>query len=335
VQPRRLRFLLRAVGPALALGLAGCSWLVDSHGLTSDGEPLGSSSVAAESPDAAARVGSHDPDDALHSTDPTPTPPSPSATTDATTDPSAEASVDASGDAMHADAGSQALDAAVDAGLVPKPLDFCSTRLTPSRLCDDFDVATLGARWSAIERMNGGALALDTQSPKTAPRAMLVSAPAGSTGAVARLSFTSPGKPRSVHAEFDLRAESVPTTSALHIVGFPVTPATGFYHLDLAFAEGTLLLIENDNDQRKSGTKVFDAPPVGVWVHLVVDVTYRGPGVGQVVVTLDGQQSAVPIASPEPAAATSTVTLGLYASVPTLPAPVQYRVDDFVYDVTL
>jgi hypothetical protein len=138
-------------------------------------------------------------------------------------------------------------------------------------LCDDFDHAALGAKWTAIRDNGAGSITLDSKAAVTTPNALLAVIAAGQDGAdhylTAHLDSVST---KDLDMEADIRIEG-PCSANILDLGID---ATNGYLFRLA-VDGATTTLQEYNEPPDAGSTQKDlgtvaALPVGTWQHVKV-----------------------------------------------------------------
>jgi hypothetical protein len=236
----------------------------------------------------------------------------------------AESEADASPDASLID-GSRA-DALPDGA----PLGFCDGYVVPPRICDDFDVGALGAKWTRIENAGTGTSTLGTAVVKSAPNAYLSRLANGcAAGEGAQLIDDAPGSPAEVKLDMDVSIAPMGSEPSLQLAGVEYSKAGGntVYRVDVAYRNTHLELYEGSPfTVLQTSTKVF---PLDTFKHVAITFTYVGSP--RAVVTVDGVVHLdKPIAAPAPTNTRTKLDLGIYNGSP-CPQAVEVRFDNLLY----
>ena len=171
---------------------------------------------------------------------------------------------------------------AADAPLLDASADASfSCASSAATLCDDFDTAALGARWTGT-KMAGATMMIDSAGPAlSAPGALLVSLPDNPTQAsrVARLEKSLPTL-KAIDCRFALRVDSTSSTSTddVAVLELDLTKA-GFdaFFLRVAVARETISVIQTGDLAADAGAiyqeDLASSYVVGTWarVRLVTD----------------------------------------------------------------
>lgn len=225
---------------------------------------------------------------------------------------------------------------AVEAGADSAPARLCDALPVTPRICDDFDVTPLGARWTRQDVVAGsGSLALGTSPVVSAPNALFARATSTcADGTYAQLIDLAPVAPAEAKLDLDVSVAPMGAAPAVTFVGVShaIAAAPQFYRVDVAYRAGHLELHSNG----PAGFTVLETStqPFSLDTFHRVSVVITFVGSPRAVVKVDGGVHLdKPIASHTATTAETKLDVGLYTGAACSGA-IEVRLDNLVYQLT-
>ncbi len=195
---------------------------------------------------------------------------------DAALDATKDVTLEAGSDAIDDSQSDSPMEAEAEAG------KFCESLSPQPTLCSDFDTDNLPSGWDDLDQWGACAATIDNGDSTSPPRSLLFSAPALASGdqCGASLRVSLPQPTNSVSIEFDLYPEALSDTSKLISLANITMDASGTDSATLLFNQSLLRVneqvVQGDGGSEYAGFNVTSVPQVGVWSHVIWDVSFTG-----------------------------------------------------------